>query len=394
MKAGVPRDWLKPMSLGLGCLLTAALFAVGRAGPDFDHYLDWSRAFSRGDIFQLRSAILSPNNVPLTQWSHGTGLILALPQALTGQKFGPGPSAIAVGWLAGLVFWWAMGRLLFRAAGGDVPLALFGLGAAFVGTHAGFYSHTYGSESIGYALAGVLALSLFPIGRWRIRESLVGGAAAALLIIVRPNLAIFALPAAAVLAARALGARRPAGQTTAIVAIAWLIGTSLVGFLEVGLVNRWMTGDYLHPPYVYGGDGFHSVELASPQFLAVLLHPWHGLLAYHPVYAIGMAATIYLILLPGPGWERLGWVVLGVLVLAQLYLQASWYVWWLGTGTFGQRGMSITAVLLVPALVTATARGRSGRGGRAESLDSADCGRMLVVVSAPIARGDRFLQLR
>ena len=355
---------MKPLSLGLGCLLAAALLAIGRAGPDFDHYLNWSRAFSRSDIFEIRGAILSPNDVPLSQWAHGTGLILALPLYLTGDRFGDGPSGIVAGWLGGMVFWWAMWRLLLRASLGNVPLTLFGMGAAFVGTHAGFYSHSHGSESVGYALAAVLALALVSTGRWRIRESLVGGAAAALLIGVRTNLAIFALPATVLLGARAVMARNLVGPKIVILALGWLIGTTLIGILEVAQVNHWMTGDYLRSAYEFGGDGFLSIDLASPQLLAVLGHPWHGLLPYHPVYAIGMAAVIYLILQPGSKSEKLGWLVLGALIVLQLHIQASWYVWWLGTGTFGQRGMSITAVLLVPALVTAIARDRSDRGIR------------------------------
>jgi len=360
MKAGVRRDWLKPLSLGLACLFAAALFATARAGPDFGRYLDWSRAFARGDIFELWGPILSPNKVPLTQWFHGTGLIFALPQILTGQSFDPERSALAAGWLAGMVFWWAMYRLLFRAAAGDVPLTIFGMGAAFVGTHAGFYSHTHGSESVGYALAAVLALVLVNGRPWRIREALVGGAAAALLVVVRSNLALIALPATVLLGARAVAARRVAGPRKVSAALGWLIGASAIGLLQVALFNRWMTGDYLQSPYVFGGDGFHSLEFGSPQLLAVLAHPWHGLLPYHPLYAIGMAAVIALVLRPGSRRERVGWLVLGAFVLIQLYIQGSWYVWWLGTGTFGQRGMSITAVLLVPALVTVIGRDPSG----------------------------------
>jgi hypothetical protein len=178
---------------------------------------------------------------------------------------------------------------------------------------------------------------------------------------LRSNLALFALPATMLLGARAVAARRVAGLRNMNLALGWLIGTTVIGLLEVALVDRWMTGNYLQSPYVFGGDGFHSFEFGSPQVLAVLIHPWHGLLSYHPLYAIGMAAVIAMVLLPGPRQARLGWLALGGLVLVQLYLQGSWYVWWLGTGTFGQRGMSITAVLLVPGLVTVIGRDQSGR---------------------------------
>ncbi len=355
-------DWLKPLAIGVGCLFAAALFALGRAGPDFDHYLDWSRAFARGDIFELRSSILSPNNVPLTQWAHGTGLILALPQLFAGESMAPEVSALLAGWLGGVAFWWAMYRLLFRAAKGNVPLTVFGMGAAFLGTHAGFYSFSYGSESVGYAVAAILALVLVRTGRWRIGDALVGGAAAALLFTLRSNLAVFALPATLVLCYRAVAARRTAGRRKTAVGLACLILTSLIGVLQVALANHWMTDDYLRSPYIFGADSFRSADFASPQLLAVLIHPWHGLLSYHPLYAVATAAIVAMVLRPGPRRERLGWLAIGPLVAAQLYIQASWYVWWLGTGTFGQRGMSITAVVLVPALLVVIGRARPGRG--------------------------------
>jgi hypothetical protein len=43
-----------------------------------------------------------------------------------------------------------------------------------------------------------------------------------------------------------------------------------------------------------------------------------------------------------------------------VYLQAAWYAWWLGTLTFGMRGLSIAAVVLIPAIVRFM-REREGR---------------------------------
>ncbi|MGH2621029.1 MAG: hypothetical protein ACRDHG_10735 [Anaerolineales bacterium] len=342
---------MRLLSLALGCLCAAALLALARNGPDFAQYLDWGQAFASGDIFEIQGSVLSPGNVPLTQWAHGTGLVLSLPQVLTGQRFSSSVSAIFAGWVAGLVFWWAMHRLLSRAAGGSVPLTLFGIGAAFLGTHAGFYSHTHGSESIGYALGAVLALSLLPSARWRLSDALAGGAAATLLIGVRPNLAIYVLPATILLGARAIAARRIVDKRTAAIGLGWVILTTTVAILQTVWVNYRMTGELLGSPYLFAGNGFRSIDLANPQFLAVLAHPWHGLVAYHPLYAVGAAALVTLAFSPRPLRERVAWIGLGLLILIQLYVQASWYVWWLGIWTFGQRGMSITAIILVPALV-------------------------------------------
>ena len=51
-----------------------------------------------------------------------------------------------------------------------------------------------------------------------------------------------------------------------------------------------LTNEY--PPYVYGGAGFTSVDLWHPELRAVLVHPWHGLLSYHPLYGVAFAAVV------------------------------------------------------------------------------------------------------
>lgn len=69
-----------------------------------------------------------------------------------------------------------------------------------------------------------------------------------------------------------------------------------IGFIQVGMVNHWMTGDFFSSTYYFGNEEFKSVDFAHPEFLAVLFHSWHGLLTYHPLYALGFIALVLLAL--------------------------------------------------------------------------------------------------
>ncbi|MFQ5717100.1 MAG: hypothetical protein ACE5GQ_08360, partial [Nitrospinales bacterium] len=75
------------------------------------------------------------------------------------------------------------------------------------------------------------------------------------------------------------------------------------------------------------------------------------LLIYNPLYAVCFAALIVGMVRTRRRVERLIYAAIAFITLFHLYLHASWYGWWLGTHTFGIRGVSMFAVLLVPALV-------------------------------------------
>jgi hypothetical protein len=289
--------------------------------------------------------------VPLSQWSHGTGLLFA---AGTLALVGSVPieaSAIIVGWLATLVFWWAMLKLLLYAAKNDPLLAFFGAGATFLGTHAGFYSHAIATETMTYALSAVLALLVIkPPQKWRARDIFLAGTAAGLLIAIRSLLVIYALPALAVTGLHINRAGKNKSATQKALSFSLLLLPVAVALLQIALTNRWMTGSFAHSPYAFGSESFHSFDWTRPLFLTVVSHPWHGWLSYHPLYAIGFAALIVLFTWEPTRAARLAYVTIGVVVLTNLYVQAAWYSWWLGAA-FGLRGMSVTAVVLMPLLI-------------------------------------------
>jgi len=111
-----------------------------------------------------------------------------------------------------------------------------------------------------------------------------------------------------------------------------------------------MTGYTFSSPYVFGSDSFKSTDWRNPELLAVLVHPWHGLLSYHPLYAIGFISLIFLMFYQKKIIEKIFILILTLVLLLHFYLQASWYVWWLG-GAFGMRGLGISAIILIPALI-------------------------------------------
>jgi hypothetical protein len=331
------------------------LLPASAPGPDYGMYRNWARAFRSGDIFRLKSQVLSPMNVPLTQWSHGTGLLFALGAALPYVKAPQGPHIAA--WLAILAFWWAMGTILCLAADGEPSLVLLGLASMFLGTHAGYYSFVHGSETFSLALVALVTWVLASRAAPRTFDAVLLGIGVGLLIVVRPYLALYGIPAVAILAIRF----RPRKPLDGLAALLGLLLPIALALFQVGLTTRWMTGSAFHSPYVFSAGAFQSFAWTEPEILAILVHPWHGLLVYHPLYGLGFLALCVTLVRAPNWWERCLYLALVAAILVHLYIQAAWYVWWLGTGTFGMRGMSAAAVVVIPPLVRVIVTSRSTR---------------------------------
>src|SRR6478672_1765535 len=368
-----------PPAIPVALTVMAGLFlSIAAEGPDFGHYTDWAAAALSGDIFTLRGNVLSPGGVPFTLAAAGPGLLFGVAKALL-VPLTLGAASMLTGWVAAVVFWCSALVVLRRVADGDQWLALFGAAALFVGTHAGFYSHVYATEVFGDALIAALwALSLTRV-RWRVLDAAVVGCLAGMLVLVRAHVVLYALPAlwlaasgvTAVAAPKNAVERGPDQRLVrgfasdrsirADVARMAAMGIPLaIAAAEYAWVNRWMTGSLLHPPYVYGGAGFTSVDLWRPMLAAVLVHPWHGLLSYHPLYLVAFAALAL------QAWRarvwRPVWVVTLLAAVAHVWVQAGWYIWWLGGSSFGMRGMAPAALPLVAGLIAAIRRDdRDGR---------------------------------
>ena len=114
---------------------------------------------------------------------------------------------------------------------------------------------------------------------------------------------------------------------------------------------------------MYGGVGFSSVDLSHPELAAVLIHPWHGLLSYHPLYGVAFVAVA--IQSWRGGRQRALWSVTLLATIAHIWVQGGWYIWWLGGSTFGMRGMAPAALPLVAGLISLVRRELDTSPGRA-----------------------------
>jgi len=341
----------------LAIVAGALLFTISADGPDFGHYIDWSAAALDHDIFVLRSDILSPAGVPYSVWSFEPGFFFAMGERLTSRVLSSKEAAYLVGWAAAMVFW-ASAVFVFRHQRSaqreheTVPAVIAITAATFIGTHAGFYSHTYATEVFGMSLAGAIWAFGFWRRPWGTLDALVAGALVAMLFLVRPYLVVYALPAVYVGMTHerdGFRGRAPGGAGRLIFLVPILIAV-----VQYALVNRWMTGSPWQPAYAFGGNGFASFDLLHPEFGAVLANSWHGLLAYHPLYGVAFVALLSQLWLDRD--HRVLWGTSLLAVLVQLWLQSAWYVWWLGGNTFGMRGMAPAALPLMAALATALDR--------------------------------------
>jgi hypothetical protein len=347
-----------PLILGAAAWI---LVLTGRHGADFARYEAWSSALTSGDIFSLSGTIASPLGVPLSVHSPGPGMILSVGNAWFGWLHLETRADFVMMGLCVACTWWALLHLLLRFTSGNAPIAAFVLGLGFLATHLGYYSKAYSSEAASlFALSLVYYFALVPEQiAWF--DALLIGVSAGFSIVVRAQLAMYAaLPI--LIAGYRVHARLGLSKRALVCAL--LAGVPvLVLIVETGYVNRWMTGSSLRTPYQFGDQQFQSVDWRRPEFWAVLAHPRHGLLVYHPFYLVGFSCLVFLAVTADNWLERAVECIAISIVLMHLYLQAAWFCWWLGTGTFGMRGMAPITILLLPA--TAVVLDRRWRSGRA-----------------------------
>lgn len=350
-----------------------------REGPDNTFYLRWSRAAVEGDIQSIYSRIQSPTGLPLIQWSAGPGLaaapllgLLHTPPAdalsrlaeLSYHLFFPPIVDAHAFHLTAAVFavllWLTLTKLFLIITGGSIRWSFFGLACAFSGTHLGYYSLAYGAELLPLAPMALLAVELAKPMRSRLGGVFLVGSCAAILIMIRPYLALYAAPSLVVAALRVW--RHAGGQRYFLLAL--LAGLPVLGIGQVAMVNDWMAGDWKKSTYAYGDGNFKSLDFASPEIAAVLIHPLHGLLVYHPMYLIGFAAMVFLLFRAPTLSERSLWGSFIFVMAAHLWIQSAWYQWWLATTvTFGMRGMAIVGVPCMAALLRVIAQLRTSPVG-------------------------------
>ncbi|MBI5507733.1 MAG: hypothetical protein HY903_03155 [Deltaproteobacteria bacterium] len=329
----------------------ALLWSAARLGPDWPWYLQWSDAALGSNMFELQSDVASPQGLPLMLAAHGVGFVFAVGRLFTEGWLSPVNGAVFAGFAMAIVAWWAMADLLFKASKSAGATAAC-LAVGFIGTHLGFYTLSHASESFSIALVAVLGVVLVHRDTDNWRTAALAGVSTALLVTVRSYLVVYAAaPCLAVLLTTLQSARRgrrPWWRASMVAAL--VIVPPLLGVLQILGVNAWMTGSPFRSPYVFGNAEFRSMDLSRPDFVTIFTHPWHGLLVYHPLYLVAGLATATAV------WRQrhqldLRWVGLVAAATAiHVWLQASYFCWWLGTGTFGMRGLAVLGVVLLPGL--------------------------------------------
>jgi len=320
-------------------------------GADFGRYAQWPKAFATSDILKIPSTVLSPVGVPVTHWSHAPGMITDALRRILSVFPAVEIDLHTAAWLAAIAFWWAMIGLVRLATQRNPALFVLSLAAAFIGTHAGFYSIFHSSEIFALSTLAVAVFWALTAKAERVRDSLIVGVVTGLLLVVRVNLIMYVLLP---LATRAFivwrGNGKRLNRAAFLHAIAMAVPLLIYG-VQVMLFNYWATGIPSRSPYVYGDSGFRSMDLAHPMFATMLFHSWHGLLSYHPLFVLAPIALVALILqrdLPTSERVLAGYALFAL--FAQFYIQASWWCWWNGTGTYGNRTLAVAGVVLIVAL--------------------------------------------
>jgi hypothetical protein len=359
-------SWRRLPVFLIGGVLAVTLLVVATRGPDCMQYLDWSKAVRTGNMGEVGGDLRAPSGLPLTQWSPGPGLYFTLPYlAPTRHLVGDGPFAAVrdfrfMGWLAAIALWCGLTGVLRRVTRYDTATVLFLCVVGFTGTHLGFYSFTHSSEILSFGCLALIAYRLCVSRPLNARDLLGLGTLCGMLVMVRAHLVLYLPLICGVIAWRMLHEQPHDGWPKRAGLAALVVAPLTFAVVQVATVNRWMTGSPMQSPYSFGDAGFRSLDLASPDFFTVLLHPWHGLLVYHPLYALGFALVVAGAF-RGSRPARLLHLGIGLTLLAHLWVQASWYCWWLGLWSLGNRGMGVGALLLLPVLAWAM-RQASPRG--------------------------------
>lgn len=314
---------------------------------------------------------------PFVAAVHGALTLARSPQATAMSR----PYEWAVG--VGTAFWASVGLALLyaRLRRRLAPLACAAILAGLIfATPLGFYMYAHGSMSHGVSFFVATALLLAVERAWTALEAPGRGAAAALawcgswsawLMMCRFQDATWVIVTGAALAARAaMAGRRGGAWGKLLIGMSAYVGAFFALFLLQLAVWKYLYGSWVSgpAPYLDKSAGAGYFERGPFHLLETLFSGRRGVLAWHPLIAIGLAG-LALLARRGDGATQgeaargnegarfLAWVGL-VGFAAQLYLVASWSMWWAGA-SFGNR-FFISALPFVAL----------GLGRIAESLDT------------------------
>lgn len=246
--------------------------------------------------------------------------------------------------LAGLWLAWCCARRVC----GDSRAALWGV---LLGVAAGpqLYYLTL-KLSLSHA-AAFTAIALMTFACLAAREKsarawpwILAGAAWALAVLMRFQLAVFAILPAWIWLERLLAEKtvRPA-----LVRAVWLLAGLAPLILLQLYAWRVVYGNWLVFTYGENGEGFNWTR---PEILNVLFSPRHGLFYWHPFLLLGLAGLVRLAL--RDALQRAALVCLAL----TLYVNAAWWCWWFAGNSFGSRAFEAAMLFFMFGLAALLAR--------------------------------------
>lgn len=332
-------------------LIFLGLLIINKPGPDSSHYIEWSKVFSSGNIQNLQSSSVSSFGIPVSQWSHGPGLLFLIPHTLI-PSISFERSAQIVGWVCSIIFWVTMFMVFRELTRDNLKWTVLGLLLLFIGTPIGYYSSAFSSEILSSCfMAGIIYFSLI-IYREKLKPHLtIGiGILSSLLIITRLNQIIFLIFPATVFLYKFLtdvGHHR----LKPLLYLVLITPILFFGMTQLIIVNHWVTGSFFVSPYVFGNPFFKSMDYYRPEITAVLFSSLHGLLIYHPLYGLCAVFLLSKLFKTKSFFDRLLLLSIALITVLNIYINSAWYVWWLGFGTFGSRGFTTLSLLLIPVFI-------------------------------------------
>ncbi len=338
-------------------LMAAGFIVTARGAADVGAYLAWAHYFSTFDLATFSGFPRSITGVPLIQWSYGAGLLAAIPAVIFSYA-GAFPAPL-VAMLLGLA---NLGLIIYiaRSTTGSYIKATLVLAGIVLFMPAGFYLNKYSAEgwTVFLVLSG-LALMEWDnksIVRRTSRVTFLLGVVIYFLLLVKiQNIVLCAglwlIFVASNLTPPLIGRDNRVFVIRHTLILALVSGVGLAFLL---LFNHIVSDSFSRSPYDVGDMEFSMFSLRNAKFFEVLFSPWHGLLMYHPAIALGVYGLLRALITNRELRRDFRFLVIfaGLAAMAlQVLMQGSWFIWWMGTGTYGARGFAGASILLAYAVM-------------------------------------------
>jgi len=335
--------FILPKICGLSFILLTfyCLAYKAKPGADWGHYKVWGDSLLSGDIFDLSniSPVVNDLGLPVSQWAPGVGAIFSFSQLL-GYTY-------LFHWFLVIITFIFLYGILNILTSNHKPLIWFGLTIGFFATPLGYYSQAHASESASFGFLAMLFYLSLNYKRLNYYEILGLGCLYSVFIIIVPKFLFYSFPIGFYYLYNFYIDNKTYHKLI-------LFSSPLFfAIIFILLNNFWMTGSPFLSPYLFGNDYIKAIDFFDTEFVAVLFNPFHGLFPFHPFYILGFFSLFYLT------WysyynnrEKLNYfLVLIFIIFASLWLVSSWYCWWAGMGSFGQRNLAHYSIIFIPIFI-------------------------------------------